>query len=506
MSRNRTIDISPGNMRNAFHEMEKVLMDGDTDMYRFAGELVFLKSNENFTDENRPCVEIQRVSTERLRGVLARKVDFTRRSSKDEVQAKDIPVEHVRTFLGSTDWNGIPRLRGVIDHPILLPGGRVLSKPGYDEETGWYLNITEYLNSWDWDTQITRQDAQRALERLYELLKDFPFVSECDWSAFLAALLTPLARPAINSFVPMHILSANTPGTGKTLLCDVIGMLVTGRSMPRQSQVSDLEFEKRITATLAGGGRTLLIDNVSEALGGDSLDTLLTCHEWRGRILGKSQTCTLENNLSLYATGNNVQFKGDLNRRVVVIRLESPLERPEEKIGFQIPNLLDHIRTNRWELLRDCFIILKSYSDAGSPSQRGVNFGGFDSWARVVRDSLLWAGAADACEARLLESFEDPELEVFSSMLEVLSLVFAEDFFTAKDAAEILEQPKYAHIAEELALLKPNGRINIRALGSALAKKRQRTLSGFRLIRKKKRTASGLQWRITNKRQAHKPG
>ena len=49
------------------------------------------------------------------------------------------------------------------------------------------------------------------------------------------------------------------------------------------------------------------------------------------------------------AAGNNVQLSGDMGRRTLLCRLESPLENPEERPAdeFCHPNLLDWIQRER---------------------------------------------------------------------------------------------------------------------------------------------------------------
>ena len=133
-------------------------------------------------------------------------------------------------------------------------------------------------------------------------------------------------------------MDANVRGCGKSLLADVTGVITAGRSMARMTQPRDEdEFRKRITSLAMAGESLILIDNVAGALGGASLDAALTATTWSGRILGRSE---MASNLLLfatwYATGNNVV----LLRRTLHVLLESPEENPEERTGFNHPDLL----------------------------------------------------------------------------------------------------------------------------------------------------------------------
>ena len=44
-----------------------------------------------------------------------------------------------------------------------------------------------------------------------------------------------------------------------------------------------------------------------------------------------------------FATGTNLQYVGDLARRVVPIALDPQMEKPEERTGFTYPDLLAHV-------------------------------------------------------------------------------------------------------------------------------------------------------------------
>jgi hypothetical protein len=50
-------------------------------------------------------------------------------------------------------------------------------------------------------------------------------------SAWIASLLSPLARPAIEGPVPLFPTDSNTRGSGKSKLCDLTSIAVTGRDM-----------------------------------------------------------------------------------------------------------------------------------------------------------------------------------------------------------------------------------------------------------------------------------
>jgi hypothetical protein len=118
--------------------------------------------------------------------------------------------------LGRGTWPGLPRLAGVVEAPCLRPDGTVLDRPGYDEATGLlYAPNAEYPAV---PERPTREDAARAADTLMALVEEFPFEDNAHAAAWLAAVLTVPARPAVLGPCPLIVFDAPAPGSGKTLL------------------------------------------------------------------------------------------------------------------------------------------------------------------------------------------------------------------------------------------------------------------------------------------------
>ena len=73
--------------------------------------------------------------------------------------------------------------------------------------------------------------AVAALGLLTDLLSEFSFTDSIDRSIALDGLLTVLVRGSLMT-VPMFLIRAHTPGTGKSYLVDVIAAIATGRLCP----------------------------------------------------------------------------------------------------------------------------------------------------------------------------------------------------------------------------------------------------------------------------------
>lgn len=315
----------------------------------------------------------------------------------------------VKAVVARGRWDGLPRLTGVVTFPTLRANGSLLQKPGYDGESGLMYIPTGPVDAVP--DAPSRDDAARAVNTLLDVLADFPFANEgneqttAHHAAAIAAMLTPLARPAFcDSVSPMFVVEASVRATGKTLLVDTIGIILTGEPIARMrfpgADDPNGEFRKLVTTVALSGDRICLLDNVTGMLGGATLDTLLTAPTWTDRLLTTMKQITAPLNACWFATSNNASLGGDTARRVLPIRLESPHERPEERKDFRIPDIRKHVRAERPRLLAAALTILRGYYAAGCPKQVLAPWGSYEDFDRIVRSAVIWAGLPDPCLTR----------------------------------------------------------------------------------------------------------
>ncbi len=306
-------------------------------------------------------------------------------------------------------WDGVRILSGITSIPILRADGSVRETPGYDSATGLLYEPTGPIAALT--PNPSRDDARAAAAALSDVVCDFPFAGPVHRSAWLAALLSPIAWPAYQDGAPLFLFDAHTPGSGKTLLCDAIGVIASGRSMVRSPYVADDdEIRKRITAHALSGDQLVLIDNVPTggSVGWPSLDSALTGERWKDRVLSKSENADLRLNIVWYVTGNNLSVKGDLARRSLRVRLESQDERPEERSGFRHNPLRRWLHAERPRLVAQALTLLRAYILAGQPHEGLSSFGSFEAWSAVVRGAIVWAGLPDPARTCLSK---DPEAD-----------------------------------------------------------------------------------------------
>jgi hypothetical protein len=386
------------------------------------------------------------------------------------------------------DWPGLHHLEAVVEYPVLRPDGTLLSDPGYDRDTGLLLALRGPLPQIP--ERPTRDDALAARDELLEVVVDFPFAAPAHRAAWLAGLLTPLARYAYDGPAPLFLADGNAAGVGKGLLLDCAAEVLTGGRLTVATYTEDGdELRKRITALALAGERMVLLDNLAGRLGGPVLDAALTATSWTDRVLGVSRVASAPLYVTWYATGNNVALAGDTARRTCHIRLETPAERPEERADFRHRDLLAWVRGQRFRLLGAALTLLRAYCVAGRPDQRLKPWGSFDGWSALVRSAVVWAGLPDPGETRaILRQAADTDAGALAALLDALNQLDPDCH--GLTCAEIVEQAKspaapppewHAGLRDAIEALA--GRLDPQRLGYKLRGYRKRVVGGLYLDR-----------------------
>lgn len=393
------------------------------------------------------------------------------------------PAWCVAAVHARAEWPGIRHLEAVVDYPVLRPDGTILGKPGYDPETGLLLELASAFPPVD--ERPSRDDAIEARDSLLEVVSDFPFEREVHRAAWLAALLTPLARFAFVGPAPLFLVDANVRAAGKGLLLDTISRIVTGERFTIATYTDDEdELRKRITSLVLSGDRLVLFDNLAGSFGNAVLDAALTGTAWKDRVLGVNRMAEGPLYMTWFATGNNVGIAADTARRVCHVRLESPEEHPEKRQDFYHPNLLAWVGENRSRLLIAALTILRGYCAAGRPDLGLPAWGSFEGWSGLVRSAVVWTGLPDPGETRLLlQEQSDVAAECMGVLLQCLEQMdAARRGLTAAEIIQTCKEPPagsaglYVDLRDALEGLL--GKLDARSLGTKLRSYRRRVFQG----------------------------
>jgi hypothetical protein len=385
---------------------------------------------------------ISGVTEAALRGWLSRSANYFRVTPTGGDVECAPPLEVVRDILSlpPAEW-GFQPLDAVVEAPILRSDGSILTTPGYDPATALYYAPDPDLQVPMIADKPTAADIDAALELIGLALGDFPFADlereeDCPSRAnAIAAMLTPIIKPAINAPAPLALIDAPQAGTGKSLMADVISIIATGRpgemfSAPRD----DDEWRKQITTALLSGSMVVIIDNVTRRLDSADLAKVLTETSHADRAMRTHTKLSLPVKAVFFATGNNLQVGGDMPRRCYWVRLDAKTSRPFERTGFQIEDLKDWAKINRGKLLAALLTLARAWYAAGRPAPRTPRLGSYEAWCTTVGGILQYAGIngflGNAAELYAEADVESIQWEAF---LELLDEVFYGDPFTVAE-------------------------------------------------------------------------
>jgi hypothetical protein len=341
--------------------------------------------------------------------------NFTRYDSRVK---KDVPIdpppEVIKGLLERGHW-GFPIIAGAINTPTMRPDGSILDQPGYDAATHLWLWSDEKFVLPRIPPKPSKAQATAALEKLKSLLTGFPFVNDVDRSVAISAILTAVLRGAF-PVAPLFLFLAHTAGTGKSFLVDVVSHVAHAQPCPVITASKSIEeAEKRLGAIVLEGTPMVSLDNCSVDIEGDFICQMVDRRTLKPRILGKSESPSVEWGGMLLATGNNIRVKGDAVRRTLTGNLDAGMEQPETRRFAFDP--IERIMEDRASYVAAALTIGRAYFKSGE----GVNceaFGSYGDWSRFAREPLIWLGEVDPLDCMKTARTHDPERKAARDLIE----------------------------------------------------------------------------------------
>ncbi|MCL4796479.1 MAG: hypothetical protein KJZ84_18085 [Bryobacteraceae bacterium] len=399
------------------------------------------------------------VSEHALRGRMARSGFYYKlNKAKEEVECSP-PLDVVRDILAlSADKWKFPAIEGLIESPFLKPDGRVCTKPGYDADTYLFYSPAPGFRPQQVPDQPMIDDVHAALDLIESAIGDFPFADDSCRANALASLLTPVVRPAINGPTPLALFDAPAPGTGKTLLAEVVSAIATGRAAESFTAPTDPEeWRKKLTMALSTGVRVVVIDNVSRALDSDSLCQVITANTISDRQFRTFDQLVLPVRCAWIATGNNIQLGGDMPRRCYRIRLDAGVSRPFQRTGFRHANLHGWVAEHRGALIAALLTIARYWFIQGKPAPAIIKpLGSFESWCHVV-GGMLEAAGVEGFLGNIDEMFREADAESlqWEAFLLALDGIFMGHSFKVTDVVDKLSTRHPQPITDAANVLRP---------------------------------------------------
>jgi hypothetical protein len=320
----------------------------------------------------------------------------------------------------------VPEIRGVITAPVMpdlprsvrpedltraTPVDRVIATPGFDSASGLYLSPIGTIV--DVAVEPSAAQVKEAADLLLRPWADFPFVSpgadltsEVSRSACIYGMMLAANRRTLG-IAPGLAVTSHGEGmsSGKTLAGEVFCTIATGEIPAPVSLSPDFtEQRKEIITHLLEGDGCLFLDNVPTGTRYDvaPLASSMTSETFKGRLLGANKQIKVGTRVMVVATGNSLNMAGDLASRFLLARLDTGLERPEDRSvdRFEITDLRQWVVKHRQQLVAAVHTVVRAYlqectRQKGTPdwvaARRAVSGTRFGGPCEVLRDALLWA-------------------------------------------------------------------------------------------------------------------
>lgn len=433
------IKVNKRQLRDIAHQALKALQDANNPPQLFvrdrrmvttipaSGRNVICKVDENI-----------------LKSRLTRSADFFKvyETKGEEIWIACLPCnDAIKDILAlaPAEWR-FPPLQGVIETPCLRADGTIVQQAGYDPATKLLLLPAKGSGCWKIPEFPTGDDIQRAKQHIEDIIGDFPFVDQASKANALAALLTPVNRAAIKGPVPLALIDATTQGTGKTLLCEIFSIIVSGREPNLYSAPNDSEeFRRLLSGILSESTSLVIFDNVSIRLDSPELCRAITASSWGDRILKTNETFGLPVRCTWIANGNNLQLGGDMPRRCYWVRMDAKCARPFQRTGFRHPNLKAFVSEYKDEVLLSLLTLSRAWHASNRPRPKVRPLGSFEDWTNTMGGILEHAGVSGFLDnSEELYQGADRETQQWEAFFVALNDTFQGKTFRVSDLANTL--------------------------------------------------------------------
>lgn len=455
----------------------------DGDVFERGGEMVRIELDGAITPLNASGVLFELDARTRWQKFDGRSKEWRR---------CDAPKQVAEALIEDRASWRLPKLVSTMSAPTMLPDGRIIEREGLDTQSGLFFRPAGEFHDIRVPEKPNDDHVRQALGVLWKSFVHFPFVGPIDKGVMLAAILTAITRQALPT-APAFALVAPVAGSGKTLLARCLAILAGAMPAVMPPVKEDEEMRKRLLALGRSGAKVIILDNLVGAVSSDCLCGWLTSPEFTDRVLGQSQSLTVPTRSLLLLTGNNIQPRGDLCRRVLSCRIDPKEEKPWQR-GFDL-DPAEHCLEHRYQMVEAGLTVLRAGLLGAEPPRDRL--ASFEVWSDTIRRAVIFAGrfmeVQDPAKVISAAFEDDPETAKLRALLQTWHEVHGDKpMRVAELCTEFTESPLRSAVME---IAGERGVINPRILGRWLERNSGRILDDFVLEQTGRRNGSAL-WRV----------
>jgi hypothetical protein len=483
-----------GDAAKKYGTLPKILLPGDNSMQRTFNESLsyVFQNNTLFRRSILPVVPVDgrlmkmtpdHFITFATEFCMPYKIRYDRDGDPVEVY-RDMTKSHATQCIDSLEFIfSLPPIERLYPCPVPVISHNILTliTPGYNPLTATYVfdsaiekteqkeippHLSHLISSSDYyDDSI---DLSAACRYLYSILKDFPFsdweppfiptpehpLYQCDaagnplpirlsrsLSVQIGAMLSIFAGNCVPQLASRmgFMMIADQQRSGKTLLVKLATIPVHGAFKAQSWRSDDENLIKILDSETLAASPYICFDNARAYIESPALEGFMTSPTWTGRILGKTEMFTAENNATIFITGNGLKFCTDIGHRFLIVDLyveESDIQ------GREITTVIDDMwlsdLKNRRDILNSLWCIVRHWEGAGRPDAVGKPYRGFDRWCKVIGGMVDLAGFGDMLHPPKLENSGDGETDDINALVALLYTEKNGGDYTTAEVAHLL--------------------------------------------------------------------
>jgi hypothetical protein len=334
-----------------------------------------------------------------------------------------LPKPFVEQYLRYTA-SELPRVKGLLTMPVVLPGGRVLAENGLDRKWQLVFRIPPEIVELVPKGPPSPEEVRAAMLFLInEWLIDVPM--SIHGKCILIGIALNIIERWMFTGMPANFVTAGKRGGGKTTLLHMISLAVLGKLAAAMAWSRDQEERKKaLFAAFLQDAPFIVWDNIAagSSLSCTSIEAALTSGELQDRLLGKSKIITVPCASVPAFTGNNIQPRGDMASRSLISRIEVDRPDPENRY-FAHPDPFQWTRDNQGRILKALYtILLGNPRLAVKPREREQGKTRFKPWWHLIGAAIENAAQMMGHTVDFEQLFKDSESddEEAASITEVL--------------------------------------------------------------------------------------
>lgn len=468
----------------------------------------FLETHLNYyIHKNRPVIiennEIKNVTLLKFIFDIVTNINIYKRDKENVLKLYEPSKYHFSLLFENIPNTLSKNLNGIIYHPYLDDNDELIIEPGYNSQTqlygSWHKEDYKELSS----LRVSYCECLKQIETINkELFRDVLFKEEKDRTATFVATMTAILRPQLEIAPLIHV-TAPTPGSGKSFLCQLIGKFATNKDIdvnifPKTEE----EFNKTILASLYNNRSVINFDNIDkDIVAHPSFCAILTSSSFSARKLGTTSDITTTTRILFLSSGNNVNPVNDMARRTMVIELDPKCEKPLNRKFSIDPKY--NLETKKTQYIIGLLKVILGWVQAGKPFKqtKGV---GFEQWVKYCVQPFLWLGLKDPLEGMSTQFQDNSYNEDLFILLKTLFEKYNQYPFKIKQVvAEAMLQVNsfttrkdlYEAIKDVIGVER-DGSINKKKLGWYFKNKNGQVVRGLRIVKHPKLLDGDVLWRI----------